>query len=80
MIAHREYDDEQTIATDFGPDVEVSVDVVGETAIAVAGKLQFEFDVPPEATAVTANDGMLLIKTWARRTTTSFSLLANGQL
>ena len=61
-ITRREYDDENVIAVDFGPGVEASVDVVGDTAIVVAGDQQFEFEIPAEATEVTANDGVLVIK------------------
>lgn len=61
-IAHREYDDGAVIAIDFGPDVDASVDIVGETAIVVAGDQQLEFDVPPEATDISAKDGVLLIE------------------
>ncbi|RDI72304.1 hypothetical protein [Halopelagius longus] len=61
-IAHRDYEGESVVAIDFGPGVEATVDIVGETAIVVAGENQFEFDVPPEATEITTNDGILLIK------------------
>lgn len=46
-IAHRDYEDEN---------------VVGETAIVVVGDRQLEFEVPEEATEVTTNDGILLIR------------------
>ena len=61
-ITRREYDEENVITVDFGPGVEASVDVVGETAIVVAGDRQFEFEIPADATEVTTNDGMLIIK------------------
>jgi fructose-specific component phosphotransferase system IIB-like protein len=61
-ITHREYDDENVIVIDFGPSVEADLDIVGETAIVVAGDQQYEFDVPTEASEITTNDGMLLIK------------------
>jgi hypothetical protein len=61
-IAHREYDDGNVLVIDFGPSVETSVDVVGETAIVIAGDQQYEFDVPAEASEITTNDGILLIK------------------
>lgn len=61
-IAHREYEEGTVIVIDFGPDVDASVDVVGETAIVVTDDLQFEFNVPTEATDITANDGMIEIK------------------
>jgi hypothetical protein len=61
-ISHRDYDDETVIAVDFGADVDAAVDVVGDTAIVVAGDRQFEFDVPDGATEITTNDGMLIIR------------------
>lgn len=61
-IAHRDYEDENVVAIDFGPGVEAELDVVGETAIVVAGDRQLEFEVPEEATEVTTNDGVLLIR------------------
>lgn len=61
-ITHRDYDGQKVIAVDFGPGVDATVDVVGDTAIVVAGDQQFEFDLPPEATEVTTNDGVLLIE------------------
>lgn len=60
-IAHREYEDESVVAIDFGPGVEASLDVVGDTAIVVAGESQYEFEIPPEATDVSTKDGILLI-------------------
>lgn len=61
-ITRREYEDENVVAVDFGPDVDATLDVVGETAIVVAGDRQIEFAVPPEATAITTNDGILVIR------------------
>ena len=61
-ITRQEYDDGSVIAIDFGPDVVATVDVVDGTAIVVAGDRQYEFEVPPEATAVTTNDGILEIR------------------
>lgn len=61
-IGRREYDDESILAIDFGPGVDATVDVVGEVAIVVAGDKQYEFDIPPEATDITTNDGVLLIR------------------
>jgi len=60
-ITRRGYDDEDVVAVDFGPGVGASLDVVGGTAVLVAGDRQFEFDVPPEAGEVTTNDGILAI-------------------
>lgn len=61
-ITRREYEEENVITVDFGPDVEASLDTVGETVIVIAGDNQFEFERPPEATDITTNDGMLVIK------------------
>lgn len=62
MIARRNYDGEDVIAIDFGPGVDAVLDIVGDTAIVVAGEQQYEFEIPAEATEVTTNDGILLIK------------------
>lgn len=61
-ITRREYEGENVVAVDFGPTVDATVDFVGETAIVVAGDHQFEFEVPDEATEITTNDGILLIR------------------
>lgn len=61
-IARREEDGRTLIAIDFGPGVEASLDVVGDTAIVVAGDRQFEFEVPDEASDITVNDGILVIE------------------
>lgn len=60
-VSRREYPDETVVAVDFGPGVEATVDVVGGTAIVVAGDRQFEFEVPEGATDVSTNRGMLFI-------------------
>ncbi|OLZ42381.1 hypothetical protein A6E15_16020 [Natrinema saccharevitans] len=58
-----EYDDGSAIAVDFGTSAaDISVDVVGSTAIIVAGDEQFEFELPPEATDVSARNGVLTIE------------------
>ncbi|SEQ78528.1 DUF7127 family protein [Natrinema salaciae] len=58
-----EYDDGSVIAVDFGTSAaEISVDVVGSTAIILAGDEQFEFELPPEASDVTARNGVLTIE------------------
>ena len=62
VIAHREHDGESVITIDFGPAVDASLDVVGDTVIVVAGDRQFEFERPAEATEITTNDGMLIIR------------------
>ena len=61
-ITQREYDGETEIIVDFGPGVDASVDIVGGTAIVVAGDRQFEFDVPEDADEVSTNDGILFIR------------------
>lgn len=61
-ITRRNDDGTELIAIDFGAGVDAKLDVVGDTAIVVAGDEQFEFEIPPEATEITANDGMLLIR------------------
>lgn len=61
-ITRRDYEDEDIVAVDFGQGVEASLDVVDETAIVVANDRQFEFEIPPEATDVEANDGILVIR------------------
>lgn len=62
IITRREYDDHEEVVVDFGPGVDAAVDVVGGTAIVVAGDSQFEFEVPDEATDISVNDGMLTIE------------------
>lgn len=62
-IRHYEYDGDDVIAVDFGPSTgEPSVDVVGDTAIVVLNDRQFEFEVPIDASEITANDGVLTIR------------------
>lgn len=58
-----EYDDGSTIGVDFGTSAaDISVDVVGSTAIIIADGDQFEFELPPEASAVSARNGILTIE------------------
>ena len=62
-ITRREYEGEENVmVVDFGRGVEAKLDIVAGTAIVVAGDRQFEFEVPKEATEVTTNDGMLIIR------------------
>ncbi|WIV66017.1 DUF7127 family protein [Natrialbaceae archaeon AArc-T1-2] len=57
-----EYDDGTVIAVDFGNSAaDVSVDIVGSTAIVVTDGDQFEFELPPEASDVTVRNGVLTI-------------------
>lgn len=61
-IARRESEAGNTVTVDFGPGVEVSVDLLGESVIVVAGDRQFEFELPDEATELSTNNGMLVIE------------------
>ena len=61
-VTRNEYEDELVIAVDFGPGVDAELDVVGDTAIVVAGDRQLEFEIPPEADEITTNDGVLTIR------------------
>ena len=61
-ITQREYEGTTEVVIDFGPDVHATVDVVGDTAIVVAGDEQYEFEVPADASEITTNDGMLIIR------------------
>ncbi|PCR92770.1 DUF7127 family protein [Natrinema ejinorense] len=58
-----EYDTGSVIVVDFGNTAaDISVDVVGSTAIIVADDDQFEFELPPEASDVSARNGVLTIE------------------
>lgn len=61
-ITRREQDGKEVIVIDFGRGADAKLDIVGETAIVVAGDEQYEFEVPAEASEVTTNDGMLTIR------------------
>lgn len=61
-IARQQVDDEEEIVIDFGPGIEATLDVVGDTAIVVAGDDQYEFEIPPDASEVSSNDGMVRIR------------------
>jgi hypothetical protein len=61
-ITQREYDGGQEITIDFGAGADAKVDVVGDTAIVVAGDQQYEFDVPSDASEIRTNDGVLIIR------------------
>ncbi|WP_226004831.1 DUF7127 family protein [Natrinema salinisoli] len=57
-----DYDDGSVIAVDFGTAAaDISIDVVGSTAIIVADGEQFEFELPPEASDVSVHNGVLTI-------------------
>ncbi|WP_440772379.1 DUF7127 family protein [Natronorubrum sp. DTA28] len=58
-----EYDDGSVIAVDFGNSAaDISMDIFGSTAIIVADGEQYEFELPPEASDVSARNGVLTIK------------------
>jgi hypothetical protein len=63
VIREDEYDDTAAITADFGPAAsDISVDIVGETAIVIAGGDQFEFDLPAGVEEITTNNGILTIE------------------
>ncbi|MGQ3412797.1 DUF7127 family protein [Natrinema sp. LN54] len=63
VIRTFEYGDGSIIAVDFGSSAaDTSVDIVGSTAIIVADGEQFEFELPPEASDVSARNGVLTIE------------------
>ena len=63
VIRTFEYDDGSVIAVDFGnAAADIEVDVLGSTAIIVADGEQFEFELPPEASDVSAKHGVLTIE------------------
>lgn len=63
VIRTFEYDDDSVIAVDFGTSAaDISVDILGSTAIIVAADEQFEFELPPEASDVSAKNGILTIE------------------
>ncbi|ELY55128.1 DUF7127 family protein [Natronolimnohabitans innermongolicus] len=58
-----DYDDGSVIAVDFGNSAaDISMDILGSTAIILADGEQYEFDLPPEASDVTARNGILTIE------------------
>ncbi|NUB90098.1 hypothetical protein HTZ84_17515 [Haloterrigena sp. SYSU A558-1] len=62
VIRTFEYDDGSVIAVDFGnAAADLEMDVLGSTAIIVADGDQFEFELPPEASDVSAKNGVLTI-------------------
>ncbi|MFC7009050.1 DUF7127 family protein [Halalkalicoccus salilacus] len=62
-VRTRRYDDGSVIVADFGADAgEISVDVVGDTAIVVAGDQQIEFELPEGADEISVNNGVLTIE------------------
>ncbi|MFC7138959.1 hypothetical protein ACFQMA_03795 [Halosimplex aquaticum] len=61
-ITRRDVDGQTVIVVDFGEQVDAKLDVVGDTAIVVAGDRQFEFEVTDEVTDLSVNDGMLTLR------------------
>lgn len=62
VVSEHKYDGESVIAVDFGTDhADLTVDIVDDTAIVIADSEQFEFELPSEASKVTANNGILTI-------------------
>lgn len=63
VVRTLEYEDGSVIAVDFGHAVgDLVIDVVGSTAIVLADDEQFEFELPPEASDVSARNGILTIE------------------
>lgn len=62
-VRTRTYDDGSVIVADFGADAgELTVDVVGDTAIVVADDRQVEFELPEGADEISVNNGVLTIE------------------
>jgi hypothetical protein len=58
-----QYDGRSVLAVDFGPGVEGSVDLVGDTAIVVVDDDQYEFEVPEGIAArASVNNGILTVE------------------
>ena len=63
VVRTLDYEDGSVIAIDFGHAGEdLSVDVLGSTAIVVTDDEQFEFELPPEASDVSVRNGVLTIE------------------
>ena len=63
VVREYERDGAAAIAIDFGPEAsDLSVDVVGDTAIVVAGVDQFEFELPDDVEEITTNNGVLTVE------------------
>ncbi|WP_436932265.1 hypothetical protein [Halosimplex halobium] len=61
-ITRRERDGGTVVVVDFGESVDARLDVLGDTAIVVAGDRQFEFEIAGEVDDLSVNDGMLTIR------------------
>ncbi|THE65674.1 hypothetical protein D8Y22_05715 [Salinadaptatus halalkaliphilus] len=62
VVRTLEYDDGTVIAVDFGTAADLTIDVVDSSVIVVTGDGQFEFELPPEATDISGNNGILTIQ------------------
>ena len=63
IVQEYERDGVAAIAIDFGPEAsDLSVDVVGDTAIVVAGVDQFEFELPDDVEEITTSNGVLTVE------------------
>jgi hypothetical protein len=61
-ITRRDRDGGSVVVVDFGEGVDAQLDVLGDTAIVVAGDRQFEFEIPEDVSDLSVNDGMLTIR------------------
>jgi HSP20 family molecular chaperone IbpA len=69
FIRRYQYGDDWVVAVDVGASddaVDVDVDVVGTTAIVVVaneeGVSELEFELPDDASSITTNNGVLIIR------------------
>lgn len=63
IVREYDYDDTAIVVADFGPEVgEVSIDIVDETALVVAGDEQFEFELSDDVEEVSTENGVLTIE------------------
>ncbi|MFP4627300.1 MAG: DUF7127 family protein [Natronomonas sp.] len=61
IVRRYEYDDDSVLVADMGF-VDGSVDVIGETAIVVAGDEQYELTLPGSVSRATMNNGVVTIE------------------
>lgn len=63
IVREYEYDNLTAITVDFGPEAsDVSVDIVGKTALVIAGDDQFEFELPDNVNKISTKNGILTIE------------------
>lgn len=63
ILRRCDYDDNSVIAVDFGAEADnVTVDIVGDTAIVIVDDQQVEFELPEGADDVSVNNGILTIE------------------